>query len=75
MSGVEYSTKVAFLCSACGAAYKAVQKLTISKQLGYFDWSECTSMVHSWRDVYDYSARTPIFAERRRGDLYLSGSK
>jgi DNA-directed RNA polymerase subunit RPC12/RpoP len=65
-SGVEYSTAIVFLCSDCGTAYKAVQKLTESKQLGYFDCSECNSLVHSWHDVYDYSAWTPIFAAPRR---------
>src|SRR5215207_6939887 len=63
-SGVEYSTAIVFLCSDCGTAYKAVQKLTESKQLGYFDCSECNSLVHSWHDVYDYSAWTPIFAKK-----------
>ena len=63
-SGVQYSTDVVFLCAACGAAYKAVQKLTESKQLGNFDCSECNSLVHSWHDVYDYSAWTPIIAKK-----------
>ena len=63
-SGVEYSTAIVFLCSDCGTAYKAVQKLTESNQLGYFDCSECNSLVHSWDEVYDYSAWTPIFAKR-----------
>jgi hypothetical protein len=63
-SGVEYSTAIVFLCSDCETAYKAVQKLTESKQLGYFDCSECNSLVHSWHDVYDYSAWTPIFAKK-----------
>ena len=44
-SGVEYSTAIVFLCSNCGTAYKAVQKLTQSNQLGYFDCSECNSLV------------------------------
>jgi hypothetical protein len=63
-SGVEYSTAIVFLCSDCGTAYKAVQKLTESNQLGYFDCSECNSLVHSWHDDYDYSDWTPIFAKR-----------
>jgi DNA-binding CsgD family transcriptional regulator len=63
-SGVEYSTAIVFLCSDCGTAYNAVQKLTESKQLGSFDCSECSSLVHSWHDVYDYSAWTPIFAKK-----------
>jgi hypothetical protein len=63
-SGVEYSTAIVFLCSDCGTAYKAVQKLTESKQLGYFDCSECNSLVHSWDEVYDYSAWTRIFVNR-----------
>ena len=69
MSDVEYSTEVVFLCSACGAAYKAAQKLTDSNQLGHFDCSACTSMVHSWHDVYDYSAWTPIVAKAARRRL------
>jgi hypothetical protein len=64
ISSVDYSTPVVFLCSACGATYQAVQKLTDSKQLGYFDCSECNSLVHSWNEVYDYSAWTPIFSKR-----------
>jgi hypothetical protein len=63
-SGVEYSTAIVFLCSDCGTVYKAVQKLTQSNQLGYFDCSECNSLVHSWHDDYDYSDWTPIFAKK-----------
>jgi hypothetical protein len=63
-SGVEYSTAIVFLCSDCGTAYKAVQKLTESNQLGYFDCSECNSLVHSWDEVYDYSAWSPMFTKR-----------
>jgi hypothetical protein len=69
MSDVEYSTEVVFLCSACGAAYKAAQKLTDSNQFGHFNCSECNGLVHSWDEVYDYAAWTPIFtkmASRRR---------
>ncbi len=36
----------------------------MSKQLGYFDFSECSSLVHSWDDLYDYSAWTLIFAKK-----------
>ena len=35
-TGVEYSTAVVFLCSDCGAAYKAVQKLTRVKAARLF---------------------------------------
>gem|GEM_PF-5213646 len=63
-SGDEYSTAVVFVCSDCGAAYKSVQKLTESKQLGYFDCSRCKSLVHSWHGVYNYSAWAPIFAKK-----------
>jgi hypothetical protein len=63
-SCVEYSIDVVFLCSDCGTAYKAVQKLTEANQLGYFDCSKCNSLVHSWHDVYDYAAWTPIFAKK-----------
>jgi hypothetical protein len=71
-SGVEYSTAMVFLCSGCGAAYKAVQKLTESRQPGNFDCSECNSLVHSWHDVYDYSAWTLIFAKRAARSRRLS---
>jgi hypothetical protein len=75
-SSVEYSTAIVFLCSDCGTAYKAVQKLTESNQLGYFDCSECNSLVHSWHDVYDYSAWTPIFAKKaERGRRLPKGLK
>jgi DNA-binding NarL/FixJ family response regulator len=53
---VSSSTVVVFLCCNCAAAYKAVQKLTESKQVGSFECSQCNSLVHSWREVYDYSA-------------------
>jgi hypothetical protein len=70
--GVEYSTVVVFRCSDCGAAYKAVQKLTESNRLGSFDCSECNSLVHSWHEVYSYSAWTPIFAKKAARSLRLS---
>ena len=63
-TGVEYSTAVVFLCSDCGAAYKAVQQYAELSQLGNFDCSECNSLVHSWHGVYTYCAWTPIFAEK-----------
>jgi hypothetical protein len=63
-SDVEYSTVIVFLCSGCATAYKAVQKLTESKQLGYFDCSECNSLVHSWDDLYDYSAWTLMIEKK-----------
>jgi len=68
-SGVEYSAAVVFLCSHCGAAYRAIQKLTDSKQLGSFNCSGCESLVHSWHDFYNYFAWTTVLekkAERRR---------
>ena len=70
-TGVEYSTLVVFLCSNCGAAYKAVQKNTGASQFGNFDCSECNSLVHSWNGVYNYSDWTPIFAKKaaRKGRL------
>jgi hypothetical protein len=63
-SGVAYSTAIVFLCSGCGAAYKALQKLREATQPGYFDCSECNSLVHSWDDLYDYSAWTLILAKK-----------
>ena len=59
-SGNLNSTAVVFLCRDCGAVYKAVQQYVESTQLGYFDCSDCNSLVHSWHGVYNYFAWTPV---------------
>ena len=64
ISGNENSTAVVFLCSDCGAVYKAVQQCVKSTQLGYFDCSDCNSLVHSWHGVYNYFAWTLLPAKK-----------
>ena len=63
-SGNENSTAVVFLCPDCGAVYKAVQQYVESTQLGYFDCSDCNSLVHSWHEVYNYFAWTPVLVKK-----------
>lgn len=60
------STAVVFVCSGCGAVYKAFQQYTKSTQLGHFDCSKCTGLVHSWDGVYGYFDWTSIFPKKRR---------
>jgi len=61
-----YATAVVFHCSDCGAVYKAFQQYAESTQLGYFDCSNCNSLVHSWDGVYNYFAWTLILPKKPR---------
>jgi DNA-binding CsgD family transcriptional regulator len=61
-----YPTAVVFVCSDCGAVYKAFQHYAESTQLGHFDCSNCSSLVHAWHGVYNYFAWTPILLKKPR---------